>query len=1700
MPDFPLALISLGKWIGLMNQLGVIQWAWLGEPKTNTFKSLLDNRDQLGSFLQALLGDSPVSPYFDPKTKKLRWKALELGPAQIGLIWNETTTEPLQISFGGLVNLPIASEPFDLMARMLKFTAAEEVASEFGKFVFSAGLPVPSFLQSASLGGEYDSNLSLNLTVSDSQGSRELKIPSNPLPWNIARIGAFVLHAWLKKKAEDSPLGPPKNFFRRVDEHLFPMLGDPESVIKAFPLFANSMGAPDFKPWLDSIVPSDPANTSGTLTFLWHLRALITGNTSPNVVGGSTWFPLIGGQEGLPTPGAGEFALSDPPDPSAPSAWLGVITPQAGPIQLVVELRNGQPAPQGVKTIILFQRNGNSLEQPPLSAGFVQAFGTFVQNIPSLDIGAGQITFDAGSGTLKLVTADDLGGLTTNGSNSIELMLHDGESVRYRLKTPHVGLELPSTTDTSRQLFEQLVNWLVDYVTPDETFEPLAKSLAQLAIKRVNTGSVAAADVNSLLGVAAEAISDGNTIDLGPISIELTGGVASVSIESGPILPDQMTAAKAAFSIGKLKLTATLDLSAGQPFQEFKIQILDLRLGASDETTGAGLVGSLIPDMRNMPGFALTVGYDGKALDPFLIEGGGKIPIQQTIGPLEVVALLVDVRKNSVTVGVDLSFQLSIIKVSAYELGVRYKFDGSAPEVFLHGLGLRFDGGAIKLAGMFAEVTKGAQPSDYVGGAVVSIASMFQLSAIGAYTQTEGDASLFIFAALIAPLGGPPWFFVTGIAGGFGYNRTQPPSGRLTEHPFIKVMRGEIPIGTTDAGSLAAISAMFAAKKGVHWIAAGIQFTAFGFINGKVIVTVQFGNEFSFHLLGLAAFGISPIAYFELGIEVTADAKKFLLIAGLSSNSYIIHPDIFSLRGDFGLGIWYGVPDPLAAPAEPPAGDFILSIGGYHPAYRKPAHYPDLSRVGVKCTVYGFVRLSVEAFFACTPQALMAGVSISLSAEFMGIGAGLDVYVDVLITWDPFHLVASMGVTVWFEFFGRHEVGVALRIWTPAFGGTATIDLAIVSFDVDFGAAEAPPPIPLLHQFMTRQLGAPSEQGTWDEKTKHFGAIVKAFNTGEHEAGLFKIDITWGRTTKKQSTSAEQEGLDNKKPIHVNAEFGFALRTRMPLKESDVADPDELITLPLHGEVDLPLCKMEGMQSELTLAIASPNLKKADIAMGRLGDYYPLANFGDRLDAAQADDLVARMKVALVESEKPTIALTDGIGVTCEAKPSGLLPPDLVGLGEEDSTEPEEYPLPLGHELPLPVYRGTKSAAYFTNQLPAVAIKPKVKTIGRQQAALSEISKRTSEPLHVFEYTGDVQRLQVGAQIKGLAYTVVQPQQGRGRGSGAPVPQIPTISVPKSPTRRPELFGLNLRVAAPRSPIRLDRGRLENFTRAKNFGKRALTGKGGSRESFVATATVEAGKAVALELHGGRARETQLRLSGSQTVRVIFQGGAEDLIGDRYITGSATIKLPRRARRVTLIGEGMHPPVSETSSERGTFISAREALGVEHDTTLFALGRRAFAGHGCVFVANVALPFAPKPMDSVPGFKLLRAASNFTVHWPAVREGCLVLTIEPVGAGAPSSALNDVRWLSAGAELSGLSAIVAPSATALVMDFTAASAWSLDVDLGVKWRLTGVVAVQKSARDISNWLRSRTVWDLVDDRLQLGAEQAATDAVLEVNQ
>ena len=124
------------------------------------------------------------------------------------------------------------------------------------------------------------------------------------------------------------------------------MLGDPAGAIAPFPLVAPMQTPPNFDAWRDSVLSTDN-NATGALTFLWHVRALLTGNEDPNFLNGSFFFPLTGApQAGSPPTlanGGGNYTRPT----GTTGAWVGLLTPPSEPANtftLVLDLETASPA------------------------------------------------------------------------------------------------------------------------------------------------------------------------------------------------------------------------------------------------------------------------------------------------------------------------------------------------------------------------------------------------------------------------------------------------------------------------------------------------------------------------------------------------------------------------------------------------------------------------------------------------------------------------------------------------------------------------------------------------------------------------------------------------------------------------------------------------------------------------------------------------------------------------------------------------------------------------------------------------------------------------------------------------------------------------------------------------------------------------------------------------------------------------------------------------------------------------------------------------------------------------------------------------------------------------------------------------------------------------------------------------------------
>jgi hypothetical protein len=386
-------------------------------------------------------------------------------------------------------------------------------------------------------------------------------------------------------------------------------------------------------------------------------------------------------------------------------------------------------------------------------------------------------------------------------------------------------------------------------------------------------------------------------------------------------------------------------------------------------------------------------------------------------------------------------------------------------------------------------VTEGLPPNvdyEYLGNLSVAL-SPYQLAAVGSYASVSGQPSFFAFAQISGDFGGPPGLFVTGFMGGFGYNSdlTVPTVDKVAQFPFVagiddpSVFGGSSPSPSQVLATLsgaAGQTAWVTPVVGEDWAAAGITFSSFELVLGRALLVATFGNDFEVALLGLASMSLpqgettEAYAFIELELEAVLAPQQgiFTVAASLTPNSYLFTPAC-RLTGGFAFCLWFG--DPAC---DPHSGDFVVTVGGYHPAFSPPAWYPQPSAVGFNWPVDNNLVVKGGAYFALTPSAVMAGGNLEVLFQSGDLRAWFTAYANLLVRWKPFAFVASIGVSVGASYklnlaftvkTVSVELGATLSLWGPPTAGTVSIDWYIISFSISFGS------------------GSPSSTGTvldWD--------------------------------------------------------------------------------------------------------------------------------------------------------------------------------------------------------------------------------------------------------------------------------------------------------------------------------------------------------------------------------------------------------------------------------------------------------------------------------------------------------------------------------------------------------------------------------------------------------------------------------------------
>jgi hypothetical protein len=466
-------------------------------------------------------------------------------------------------------------------------------------------------------------------------------------------------------------------------------------------------------------------------------------------------------------------------------------------------------------------------------------------------------------------------------------------------------------------------------------------------------------------------------------------------------------------------------------------------------------------------------------------DGTQWISIQKTFGPIQVERVGIGYQDGKIALLLDAALSAAGLTLSLDGLGAEFSLKDLNDKVFkptfhLNGLGIDYRSGPLEIGGSFLEQKGKLKVGDkeldytsYAGLAVIRTAKL-TLSAIGSYTQINNrDPSLFIYAVANYALGGPAFFYVTGFAAGFGYNRALilPPIDAIASFPLVAeaVKDGgpaSLPTGQKEqqkalTEKLAQLEQYLPPSVGDIFIAAGIKFTSFKQIDSFALLVVKFGRRFEIDLLGLSTLTapppeagqtVAPVAQAQLALKASfIPDEGFLGVrAQLTSNSYIFSKDCH-LNGGFAFYTWF----------EPhrQAGDFVLTLGGYHPKFIVPAHYPQVPRLSLNWQVSPQLHIKADAYFALTGSAIMAGAHLEATWQSGALRAWFNAGADFILAWKPYsydlELYIGMGVTYTFEAFGNQtlsvDLGANLHLWGPPFSGTATIHWSIISFTVNFG-------------------------------------------------------------------------------------------------------------------------------------------------------------------------------------------------------------------------------------------------------------------------------------------------------------------------------------------------------------------------------------------------------------------------------------------------------------------------------------------------------------------------------------------------------------------------------------------------------------------------------------------------------------------------
>jgi hypothetical protein len=879
---------------------------------------------------------------------------------------------------------------------------------------------------------------------------------------------------------------------------------------------------------------------------------------------------------------------------------------------------------------------------------------------------------------------------------------------------------------------------------------------------------------------------------------------------------------------------------------------------------------------------------------------------------------------TTLKLGLDAIFKLGGVTIAPQGLGVAIPLDklGEPGKWIptLDGLGLAFDQAGITLAGMLARTNTG-----FLGQATIK-AYQFQLGAFAAYDKVkitadaklapDEVASLAVFGVLRMTLGGPPFFVVTGVAAGFGVNRSfaRPrKTEELKDNPLLITMQGNAPL------DLPGFRAKLPAKVGAFWLAGGVKFVSYGFILGDALLYILLDDGFELGLLALARMEIPELLQINLAIEagMSFRGEPTLYAKAALYDSWLLHKDC-KITGGFALQVW------------PRQGDAVVTIGGYHPAFKRPERYPEVERLGFRWALGDTIVIKGGCYFAMTPREAMGGGRLEVEGRWGPLSAGFYAGVDGLIRWDPFYFDVNIEVGVWGAvdlWFGklRFSLGVGLHVWGPPVGGRAKLDLGVFSIDIPFGdpAPLERPALPVA-RYLRDHLHIALPPGVGDTAGSVVWPAQPLAVTGGDAKRPLRLAILRGR-------APDLPPPNNAPPtLRLRSESVLRLDLAIPATEAVFNALPETEPAPNAPPLFFTLANKQVARS--VLGVFTP---KACGKLHLLADLRPLALFGP-------PDVAAGVSGEMTTS----VGAAALIDLTADLTNRTL----VTSLGAEYSLPDEYAPLPLGRDASHFLARdadklariGRWTLAELQQKAPAVAARllrsgaplPRVRVATTGLAEVRSAGLYRDRVMHRRPARLAPHAVSRAPQVLGLAFLDLPPGTGIPARRTSVSPDhagLARIAPPTAVPRSPLLAGLALHLveAATRNaePPAVP-PRLPAHTRTGKRPRTAEPPAGLARRSYLIVApqdlawrklapptfaVLRPAEVCVLDLaraDAPRPPAARLKLSGAQHLRAVAFDAVGHLLADLELApGDQDIQLPSGARRLALIGLGGERPI-----------------------------------------------------------------------------------------------------------------------------------------------------------------------------------------------